>query len=131
MRTFTAEEKTEFVAKKKARIAEIRAMLLSMTDEQRKQLLEDNGVIVTIEGHKLTDHNTIFLISQSEKNISVIGGFKQWMKAGRAVKKGEKSLLIFVPSLKKEAEPTSTAPEDVFFLTANVFDISQTELIPA
>jgi len=129
MKTLTNEQKAEYREKKKERINQIRKTLASMSEDDRKKIIEDNGIVTTIEGHPLTPHNTCFLYAQTEKSITVVGGFQQWKKAGRTVKKGEKSLLIFVPSQKSNDEKDSSADEDVFFFTANVFDITQTELI--
>ena len=128
MKTLSEQEKIEYREKKKSRIQAIRKTLSEMTEEKRTELIEKFGIVVTIEGHPLTPHNTCFLYAQTEKPITVVGGFQQWRKAGRTVKKGEHSLLIFVPSTKgKEEQPANE--EDVFFFTANVFDITQTELI--
>ena len=126
MKTLSEQEKIEYREKKKSRIQAIRKTLSEMTEEKRTELIEKFGIVVTIEGHPLTAHNTCFLYAQTEKPITVVGGFQQWRKAGRTVKKGEHSLLIFVPSTKgKEEQPANE--EDVFFFTANVFDITQTE----
>lgn len=130
MRTLSEQEKQEYREKKKSRIQAIRKTLSEMTEEQRTQLIEKFGIVTTIEGHPLTPHNTCLLYAQTEKPVTIVGGFQQWRKAGRIVKKGEHSLLIFVPS-QKEKENQNDAPqdEDVFFLVANVFDITQTEPI--
>jgi len=128
MKNLTEQQKLEYREKKKSRIQTIRKTLSEMTEEQRTQLIEKFGIVVTIEGHPLTAHNTCFLYAQTEKPITVVGGFQQWRKAGRTVKKGEHSLLIFVPSQKgKEEQPADE--NDVFFFTANVFDITQTEVV--
>lgn len=128
MKNLTEQQKLEYREKKKSRIQTIRKTLSEMTEEQRTQLIEKFGIVTTIEGHPLTAHNTCFLYAQTEKPVTIIGGFQQWLKAGRIVKKGEHSLLIFVPSQKgKEKQPADE--NDVFFFTANVFDITQTEII--
>ena len=134
MKTLSEQEKIEYREKKKSRIQAIRKTLSEMTEEKRTELIEKFGIVVTIEGHPLTAHNTCFLYAQTEKPITVVGGFQQWRKAGRTVKKGEHSLLIFVPSTKGKEEPVpseveGSGDEDVFFFTANVFDITQTEPI--
>ena len=133
MKTLSEQEKIEYREKKKARIQAIRKTLSEMTEEKRTELIEKFGIVVTIEGHPLTAHNTCFLYAQTEKPITVVGGFQQWRKAGRTVKKGEHSLLIFVPSTKRKDEPVPSEVEgsedEPFFFTANVFDITQTEPI--
>ena len=133
MKTLSEQEKIEYREKKKSRIQAIRKTLSEMTEEKRTELIEKFGIVVTIEGHPLTAHNTCFLYAQTEKPITVVGGFQQWRKAGRTVKKGEHSLLIFVPSIKRKDGPVPSEVEgsedEPFFFTANVFDITQTELI--
>ncbi len=129
MKNLTEQEKLEYREKKKSRIQAIRKTLSEMTEEQRTQLIEKFGIVTTIEGHPLTAHNTCFLYAQTEKPVTIIGGFQQWHKAGRIVKKGEKSLLIFVPSQKSNERNEAAGDDDVFFFTANVFDITQTEII--
>jgi len=128
MKNLTEQQKLEYREKKKSRIQTIRKTLSEMTEEQRTQLIEKFGIVTTIEGHPLTAHNTCFLYAQTEKPVTIIGGFQQWRKAGRIVKKGEHSLLIFVPS-QKGKEEQSADENDVFFFTANVFDITQTEVV--
>ncbi|MDP3147729.1 MAG: ArdC-like ssDNA-binding domain-containing protein [Ignavibacteria bacterium] len=129
MKNLTEQQKLEYREKKKSRIQTIRKTLSEMTEEQRTQLIEKFGIVTTIEGHPLTAHNTCFLYAQTEKPVTIIGGFQQWLKAGRIVKKGEKSLLIFVPSQKSNEGNEAAGDDDVFFFTANVFDITQTEVI--
>ncbi len=101
-----------------------------MTEEQRQAVADKFG-IVTVEGHLLTPHNQCFLVAQSEINFSIVGGFQQWKKAGRIVRKGEHGFLIFVPSNAKQEDNSEMISDDenVHFFTATVFDISQTEII--
>jgi len=137
------QEKTKLKQEKKEKIIRIRKTLFEMSEEQRNQIAEKYG-IVTVEGHLLTPHNQCFLVAQlalldasrsgSELNFTVVGGFRQWRKAGRSVRKGEHGFLIFVPSKQKEETENQidnfiADDEDVKFYTATVFDISQTELI--
>ena len=135
----TDEQKQQYRQEKKEKIIRIRKTLSEMTEEQRQAIADKFG-IVTVEGHLLTAHNQCFLVAQSELNFTVVGGYKQWQKAGRSVRKGEHGFYIFVPSKTKE-ESENAARESVplgevssddetpFFFTAVVFDISQTELI--
>ena len=129
MKNLTEQQKLEYRELKKSRIQTIRKTLSDMTEEQRTQLIEKFGIVTTIEGHPLTAHNTCFLYAQTEKPVTIIGGFQQWRKAGRVVKKGEHSLLIFVPSQKSNEGKEAAGDDDVFFFTANVFDITQTEVV--
>lgn len=133
------QEKAQLRQEKKEKIIRIRKTLSEMSEEQRKAIADKYG-IVTVEGHLLTPHNQCFLVAQSEINFTVVGGFQQWRKAGRSVRKGEHGFLIFVPSKQKDEDSTIdnyiVSDEDVKpaltterFYTATVFDISQTDLL--
>ncbi len=128
----THEQKLQYRKEKKEKIIRIRKILSEMTEEQRQAIADKFG-IVTAEGHLLTAHNQCFLVAQAELNFSVVGGYKQWQKAGRSVRKGEHGFYIFVPSKTKEetnnSAEVSADDETPFFFTAVVFDISQTEQI--
>jgi len=124
------EKKQQLRQEKKEKIIRIRKTLSEMTEEQRKAVADKFG-IVTVERHLLTSHNQCFLVAQSEINFTIVGGFQQWKKAGRIVRKGEHGFLIFVPSKGKQEEKPEmiSDDEDVHFFTATVFDISQTDLL--
>ncbi|MEW6701549.1 MAG: ArdC family protein [Bacteroidota bacterium] len=115
---------------KKEKIIRIRKTLFEMSEEQRQAIAEKYG-IATVEGHLLTPHNQCFLVAQSEINFTVVGGFQQWKKAGRIVRKGEHGFLILVPSKNNDAENAEMVSDDEYvrFFSATVFDISQTEVI--
>ena len=128
---FTEEQKQQYRKEKKERVKQIRSTLSQMSADQRQAVADKFG-IVTIEGHTLTPHNQCFLVAQSEINFTVVGGFQQWKKSGRIVRKGEHGFLIFVPSKAKQnegPEMVSDDDDDVFFFTATVFDITQTGTI--
>jgi hypothetical protein len=124
------EQKQQKRQEKKEKIIRIRKTLSEMTEEQRQAIAEKFG-IVTVEGHLLTPHNQCFLVAQSEINFTVVGGFQQWKKVGRIVRKGEHGFLILVPSKTNEDENSEMVSddEDVKFFSATVFDISQTEVM--
>ena len=127
----TQEQKTQLRKEKREKIIRIRKILSEMSEEQRQAVANKCG-IVTVEGHLLTPHNQCFLVAQSEINYTIVGGFQQWKKAGRIVRKGEHGFLILVPSKQKdenEIDNYIADDEDVKFYTATVFDISQTEPI--
>ena len=124
------EQKQQKRHEKKEKIIRIRKALSGMSEEQRQASAAKFG-IVTVEGHLLIPHNQCFLVAQSKINFTVVGGFQQWKKTGRVVRKGEHGFLILVPS-KTNSDDNSemvSDDEDVRFFTATVFDISQTEVI--
>jgi hypothetical protein len=61
-----------------------------------------------------------------------IAGFRTWLKLGRCVRKGERALRILAPMSVKEhdAHGEETGESRVFFRTAFVFELSQTEPLP-
>jgi antirestriction protein ArdC len=63
---------------------------------------------------------------------SYIAGFRSWLKLGRCVREGETALRIFAPVTVKERDERDeeTGESRVFFKTAFVFELSQTEPLP-
>lgn len=108
---------------RKDRIAILRKKLASISEEQRNEIAK-NLAIVTVEGRLLSPYNQVLLGLQLQ-NPSVVGGFKQWLKAGRCVRKGEHGALIFFPVGDKDENGNVEDAEK--FFTATVFDISQTD----
>ena len=102
-----------------------------MPDAERVTMAGKMG-FVSVEGHQFSLANMILLALQSPTG-SVFGGFRQWLKHGRAVRKGEHGAMIWVPIGKladtTEATPATEAEESdrTRFIIGTVFDISQTE----
>ncbi len=116
---------------KKTRIKELMSKISQLSDEQKQILVEKLG-ITNPEGHILTGRNQALLYFQAEGNpLSVVGGFQQWQKYGRVVRRGEHGYLIAVPANNKKVEDSSDADDPTFFLWKAVFDISQTEEMTA
>lgn len=109
--------------KSREKLKEVRTKLLSLTEDERKQLSKYG--VVTIEGQRLSDHNTMMIAWQNPKS-TIVGGYKQWLKAGRQVRKGECGLAIWFPA-KSKAE--NAEDDDTFFLCGTVFDVTQTDEI--
>ena len=114
------------------------AELAAMTDEQRAALADRIGAVVTIEGHPLSIGNTMMLALQMPA-ATVVGGFRQWKRAGRQVRKGTHGAGIWVPLKGRKADepdPEDSQYDDPAetvstsrprFTIATVFDIAQTE----
>lgn len=68
-----------------------------------------------------------WLIAMQRPDARHVAGFNRWLKLGRAVRKGEKGIMILAPCVfSKEAD--SGDPETVrFFKATYVFDVSQTD----
>ncbi|MFS0783364.1 ArdC family protein [Bacillus sp. 1P06AnD] len=89
-------------------------------------------------------NNTILIMTQNPESTMVMG-YKDWQKLGRHVTKGQKSIKILAPSIKKmemeKIDPISKSPVQgkdgkviteekkviTGYLTVSVFDINQTE----
>ncbi len=96
-----------------------------MQEVERLQIVERVGAVPTCEGRALSPFNSCLILYQNP-TASMVGGFRQWINAGRAVRKGERGLMIWIPTAaKREGELDDS--EDVRFLMGTVFDISQTD----
>src|SRR5213592_1196462 len=125
-------------AKAKERRERFRAIVkqvAEMSDEQKAHITAKIGAVLTCDGHALSLHNTLLLLIQCP-TVSMVGGFRQWIKAGRAVKKGEHGHMLWFPKgngkpIDQPAEPTASATDKphIHFLIGTVFDISQTQEI--
>lgn len=124
MRKTATPEQIAKAKEKRARLCAIAKQIAKMTDEQRRELVKDWPT--TIEGHSISVHNACLLAYQG--GATVIGGFRQWKRAGRHVRKGEHGKSIWIPlgARKQGAEPTGEA-EDIRFGLGTVFDIAQTD----
>lgn len=126
----TPEQKAAAEARR-AKFRGFAEKLAAMTDEQRAELSAQAGVVVTIEGRALSVKNAMLLVMQCP-SVTMVGGFRQWINAGRCVRKGEKGLMIWVPTSKKEggesgeAAPKDEGEERTRFVMGTVFDVSQT-----
>lgn len=102
----------------------------ALSEVQRAELAASCPV-VNIEGHVLSLKNRCLIALQSPA-ATVVGGFRQWLKVGRCVRKGEHGISIWVPAggrkAKKEDGDTEYAEgAETFFIAGTVFDVSQTE----
>jgi hypothetical protein len=124
----TAEDKAKWLENMKA----IQAKIKAMSPEAKGELWSKLGTI-TAEGHALSVHNTISLYYQSGFKPAIqVGGFKQWQKVGRIVRKGEHSIgSILVPTGSSKSNDDSSDDTDIHFISVPVFDIAQTDEIQA
>lgn len=130
-RQATAEQKAK-AAERKARFAALVKKVAEMSDEQRAQMAAQMGVVVNCEGRPLSPRNTM-LAAMQRGNVTIVGGFRQWLDKGRCVRKGEHGLQILVPCNPKKDENKQegeiSTKDRVFFVSGTVFDISQTDAI--
>lgn len=120
---------------RKARFRVLVKQIANMSELDRVEMSNRMGGILTVEGRSLSLHNTLLLALQCP-SATVVGGFRQWLRAGRAVRKGQHGSTIWIPRLKgTSGESTGPGADsekpDVSFLTGTVFDVSQTDPIEA
>jgi len=85
--------------------------------------------------HSYSAGNCMLLALQCHERGIVperVAGFRTWLKLGRCVRKNEKALRILAPVTVKERDEhgEQTGERRVFFKTAFVFELSQTEPLP-
>ena len=116
---------------RRARFSAIATQISAMTDEQRATLAASISP-TTVEGRPLSVHNACLLAIQCP-TVTLVGGFQQWLKAGRAVRKGEHGLMIWAPSKARETttDAQDSDTEQRHFIMVTVFDVSQTEPLAA
>jgi len=115
---------------KKTRIKELRQKLANLKPEDRQALIS-RGLTATVEGRTLSLHNTLLVYLQSTKTKpTVVGGYQQWKRAGKQVRKGEHGFTIWFPVGPKDKETDDVLTAETFY-TTTVFDISQVEPILA
>jgi hypothetical protein len=72
-------------------------------------------------------HNVCLITSQCP-TATHVAGFRAWRTLGRAVRKGEKGIVILAPIVVQQvADPDTTEPRVAGFRATYVFDIAQTE----
>lgn len=113
----------------KAAAAERRAALAALAKQAANMPVEERmkWTVATIEGHPLSFKNAALAMLQRPA-VSLVGGFQQWKKAGRMVRKGEKAIGIFLPLVRTNDDGENAG---IAFRVVNVFDISQTEELAA
>lgn len=129
-RQATPEQK----AARAAKIGKMRtlASLIGKMDATQRQQIIDTHPIVTIEGRVLSPQNQC-MVAMQLPTATVVGGFRQWITAGRCVRKGEHGACIWIPlgsdkaSESVESDPGEGTGERCGFTLATIFDIAQTD----
>lgn len=111
---------------RKAKFNQLRKQLANLSEDQKLQLILEAGGITNVEGHTLSHTNTLLMMMQLSTTPTVVGGYRQWLRAGRQVRRGQHGLMIWYPSRKVQDEDEET-DEELNFYVGTVFDISQTD----
>mgnify|MGYP001605579433 CR=1 FL=1 len=126
MKKSATPEQQAQAAERRAKFRKMAHDIAAMPDDKRAELARSLPVIATIEGRTLSPTNTMLVVMQCP-SATIVGGFRQWLKAGRVVRKGEHGLSIWIPAGVKNDD--NGVPDDVHFLMGTVFDVSQTEAV--
>lgn len=131
MRKAPTEEQKQKAAERRHTLNELAKKLQQLTkDEQTALLQASGGQVMTVDGHPLSEVNSLMVLNQFEGKVpTIVGGYQQWRKQGRQVRKGSMGMGIWVPSSKKETMPNGEEVEKTRFLSGTVFDITQTDPI--
>ena len=117
------EEIKAWREKMKALSAKVKAM----PEDERQRLACEYGTL-TAEGHTLSAKNAILLAMQAGRPLAQIGGYNQWLKVGRQVRKDQHSIgAIYVPTNGKKKDEDEEADTRQRFVLVSVFDVTQTE----
>ena len=114
-------------AERRQRFRMLVKQVASMPEADRLALVADR-LIPTCEGETLSPHNTLLVMHQCP-TVSMVCGFRQWLKVGRHVRKDEHGYMIWVPRFPSKAAPDQTddTADEIRFLMGTVFDVAQTD----
>lgn len=124
------QDQRDKAAARKASFRALAKRVADMTPDARAELA-GRMMPQSVAGTSLSVHNAC-LIAFQNPNATIVGGFRQWLNAGRAVRKGEHGLMIWVPCFRKPEGAEAAAggePTDKFFVMGTVFDVSQTDAV--
>ena len=76
--------------------------------------------------HHYSWRNTM-LIAMQRPDATQVAGYRAWQKLGRQVCKGESGITIFAPCPWKRETDDGETEQGIYFKTAHVFDIAQTD----
>ena len=113
---------------RRARFSALATQVGAMSETERAQLAA-SIMPTTIEGRPLSVHNACLIAIQCP-TATLVGGFNQWIKAGRYVRKGEHGLMIWAPAKPRETTD-QTETDKPKFIMVTVFDVSQTDPLTA
>jgi hypothetical protein len=122
----TPEQKQKAIERREKFRALVR-QVAQMSDSDREAMIMRVGAVVTCEGRELSPTNTMLCLMQCP-GVSMVGGFKQWLRQGRAVSKGQHGIAIWIPCAGKKSDEGEVETE-TYFTMGTVFDISQTQEI--
>lgn len=132
----TPEQKAR-AEQRRAAFRTLAEQIAAMDEEQRLTLADRMGGCVTVEGHPLSVGNQCLLALQCP-TATVVGGFQQWLRAGRVVSKGQHGHMIWAPVKPRAGDGSQDGAADPQpagvmtterqrFIMITVFDVAQTQ----
>ena len=124
----TDEDRTAWRLKMQEHARRIREL-----PEDARAQLASKMLVTTIDGHTLSVWNNCYLQYQTPTPLTIVGGFQQWRRNGRHVRKGQTAAgYILVPMGKGKQEPMQEPQEGekqsgMNFKHVPVWDVSQTD----
>ena len=135
MRKVPTEAQKEAAKLRREKFRGIVKAIASMPEVDRLALSR-KILAANVDGHVFSPCNQMLLAMQCP-SATIVGGFRQWKKQGRTVRRGEHGHMIWVPMIYGEKagddtpQPSEIDGEEkktgVRFLIGTVFDVSQTE----
>lgn len=127
-------EQQKLAAKeRREKFAKIYRDIANLPADERVSLAS-RMLCTTCEGHTLSPANQMLVAYQFPQS-TMVGGFHQWRKIGRCVRKGEHGISIWIPRAEPKDEnkqPGEMSAKDLQspgFFVGTIFDISQTDQI--
>ena len=117
----------EAAAHRKALARSLAAKIRAMSPDELNRYVQA-APVATIDGRVLSVRNQAMCIMQLDQP-TIVGGFRQWKQAGRAVCKGQHGAAILYPRGAPKTADSPDPDEDaapVSFGLGTVFDVSQT-----
>lgn len=124
-KNITPEQKAKSEARR-AQFKQLVKKVAAMSDAERDAMISSVGAVVTCEGRALSPTNTMLCLMQLP-GVSMVGGFKQWIRQGRCVSKGQHGISIWIPCAGRKSDEAEEG--EMYFTSGTVFDISQTAAI--
>lgn len=115
--------------KREAAMAKLEQGIQSLLDSGRwQQWLTMMSRLKSLSMNRYSWQNCLLVLMQNP-DATVVAGYRDWQKAGRQVRKGEKGIAIRAPFTKKTGELDEEGKEkkSTYFNLVTVFDISQTD----
>jgi hypothetical protein len=140
MRQLTDQQK----AARDERRAQFRAIVKQLADmpaNEREEIFQKLGFVKLSTKERYSLINSLLIAAQMRGvTPTILGGYAEWHRQGRTVRKGERGFMIWIPTGVQKREIPAVDPKGqlttmleesttVHFIIGTVFDISQTDAL--